>query len=158
AKAHRAELLSHRWDLAIVDEAHMAARPHQAAGRVQPDMQRWTFLRRLADHVEHLLLLSATPHNGHADSFASLLQVLDPSTVGVDRVLRDRALPYVVQRRRQDIEEWYGMEGRRPFPTRDQHEQVIPLRPAERRVLQRLRQYTGRLEERGPSVLNSWVA
>ncbi len=37
----------------------------------------------IANKVEHLLLLSATPHNGFTDSFASLLHLLDERCVSV---------------------------------------------------------------------------
>jgi ERCC4-related helicase len=156
AKQHSGEILQHPWDLAIVDEAHMAARPHSQPGQAPPDMQRWDFLRRLSNAVDHLLMLTATPHSGHADSFASLIECLKAEAVSDSRVDRSIAVSYIVQRRRRDIEAWY--EGRRPFPQRDQEELIITLRPAEQALLERLRQYTERIESRGPSVLNFWVA
>lgn len=158
AKMHVGEILAHKWDLAIVDEAHIAARPHQAPGRSQQEMLRWEFVERLSKRVDHLLLLSATPHNGYTDSFASLIEILNPAAATPERIDRELAVPHVVQRRRQDIEAWYGAEGRRPFPTRDQREDIIDLSVAERNLLDRLRKYTERIESRGSSVLNFWVA
>lgn len=35
-------------------------------------------IRGLAERFEHRLFLSATPHNGHSNSFSSLLEILDP--------------------------------------------------------------------------------
>jgi hypothetical protein len=32
----------------------------------------------LAPRFEHRLFLSATPHNGHSNSFSALLEILDP--------------------------------------------------------------------------------
>lgn len=43
-------------------------------------------VRTLAPHCEHRLFLSATPHNGYANSFSALLELLDPQRFarGVD--------------------------------------------------------------------------
>ena len=43
-------------------------------------------VRELAPHFEHRLFLSATPHNGHSNSFSALLEILDPQRFcrGVD--------------------------------------------------------------------------
>ncbi|HXF72198.1 MAG TPA: helicase-related protein, partial [Actinomycetota bacterium] len=155
AKKHPGEILAARWDAAIVDECHIAARPHQAAGRGE-EMQRYEFLARLARRVDHLILLSATPHNGYTDSFASLVAALNPAAVSDGRVVRDVARRHIVQRRRKDIEEWYG--DRRLFPKRDPWEPVIPISPAERDLFVRLRAYTDRIEARGPQAIHFWVA
>ena len=37
-------------------------------------------VRDLAPRFEHRLFLSATPHNGHSNSFSALLEILDPDT------------------------------------------------------------------------------
>lgn len=155
AKKHPGEILAARWDAAIVDECHMAARPHQTAGRGE-EMQRYEFLTRLARRVDHLILLSATPHNGYTDSFASLVEALNPAAVSDGGVVRDVARHHIVQRRRKDIEAWYG--DRRLFPERDPWEPVIPVSPAERTLFERLRAYTDRLEARGPQAIHFWVA
>jgi len=46
-------------------------------------MDRWELAEALAasPRVRHLLLLTATPHNGYTDSFASLLRMLDVGAV-----------------------------------------------------------------------------
>ena len=38
-------------------------------------------VRDIADRFEHRLFLSATPHNGHANSFATLLEILPQQLV-----------------------------------------------------------------------------
>jgi hypothetical protein len=62
--------------LLILDEAHHAA-PASGA-RYAIDSRFTRTIRELAHRFEHRLFLSATPHNGHANSFASLLELLDP--------------------------------------------------------------------------------
>ncbi len=62
--------------LLILDEAHHAA---PASGHAYATDSRFTrAVRRLAERFEHRLFLSATPHNGHSNSFSSLLELLDP--------------------------------------------------------------------------------
>jgi helicase-like protein/SNF2 domain-containing protein len=60
----------------ILDEAHNAA-PASGA-RYAVDSQFTKSIRELAPRFEHRLFLSATPHNGHSNSFSSLLEILDP--------------------------------------------------------------------------------
>ncbi len=141
------EVLAHRWDIVVVDEVHIAARPHEGPWGSVLQKQRWEFLEAVSrsDKVKHLLLLSATPHPGHTDSFASLLEALNPACVGPDGMIRrDVARQHVVQRRRKDLRDWYGDQ--RPFPDRPPPDEiVIPLGPEEERLLRALRAYCDRL-------------
>jgi hypothetical protein len=61
--------------LLILDEAHHAA-PASGA-RYAIDSQFTKAVRDLADRFEHRLFLTATPHNGHTNSFTALLEMLD---------------------------------------------------------------------------------
>ena len=63
-------------NLLILDEAHHAA-PASGA-RYAIDSQLTRSVRELAPKFEHRLFLSATPHNGHSNSFSALLEILDP--------------------------------------------------------------------------------
>lgn len=61
--------------LLILDEAHHAA---PASGLAYATDSHFTrVVRGLAPCFEHRLFLSATPHNGHSNSFTSLLNLLD---------------------------------------------------------------------------------
>jgi SNF2 family DNA or RNA helicase len=60
------------WDLIIIDEA-------QNAGGGQS--QRSKLAERLASRSDALVLLSATPHDGSRRSFASLMRMLDPTSI-----------------------------------------------------------------------------
>ena len=64
--------------LLILDEAHNAA-PASNSLRYAIDSGLTRSLRDLAPHFEHRLFLSATPHNGHSNSFTALLELLDPA-------------------------------------------------------------------------------
>lgn len=69
------------FDILVVDEAHHVAPASPAAspgGRgYAVDSQRTIATRELAEKCEHRLFLSATPHNGHTESFSALLEMVD---------------------------------------------------------------------------------
>ncbi len=60
----------------VLDEAHHAA--PSTSSRYAIDSQITRAVRDLAPRFEHRLFLSATPHNGHSNSFSALLEILDP--------------------------------------------------------------------------------
>lgn len=61
--------------LLILDEAHHAAPASGAKYAIDSKITR--AIRDLAPRFEHKLFLSATPHNGHSNSFSALLELLD---------------------------------------------------------------------------------
>ncbi len=77
------ELSSTKWDVIIVDEAH-----HLSAGRNEEDItDRHRLGRWLSEATDALFLLTATPHDGYDESFASLLGLLEPSLVSPGRTI-----------------------------------------------------------------------
>ena len=94
--------------LLILDEAHHAA--PSSGGRYGIETKFTRAVRDLAGRFEHRLFLSATPHNGHSNSFATLLELLDPYrfTRGV-KVRGRRVLDDVMVRRlKEDIRQVQG--------------------------------------------------
>ncbi len=94
--------------LLILDEAHHAA-PSSGA-RYAIDSKITRAVRDVAPRFEHRLFLSATPHNGHSNSFSALLEILDPQRFcrGVP-VRSGRDLdPVMVRRLKDDIRELVG--------------------------------------------------
>jgi superfamily II DNA or RNA helicase len=94
--------------LLILDEAHHAA--PSSGGRYGIETRFTRAVRDLAARFEHRLFLSATPHNGHSNSFSTLLEILDPYrfTRGV-KVRGKKALQDVMVRRlKEDIREVQG--------------------------------------------------
>ena len=92
--------------LLILDEAHHAA-PASGA-RYAIESQFTKAIRGLVDRFEHRLFLTATPHNGHTNSFTALLEMLDRQrfTRGDARSLqvRPRDLePVMVRRLKADL-------------------------------------------------------
>ncbi len=88
--------------LLILDEAHHAA--PASGSRYAVDSQFTRAIRGLAERFEHRLFLSATPHNGHSNSFSTLLEILDPQrfTSGVP-VKREELGPVMVRRLKSDL-------------------------------------------------------
>jgi hypothetical protein len=121
SKSQRDRFLAHAPDLVVVDEAHASARPRGTASGAEH--QRYELLRDLArDPNRQIILVTATPHSGIEESFRSLLGLLDPAfdrdpTQPLDQ---DGLVPYLVQRRRRDVEKWLGSET--PFPERKSEE------------------------------------
>lgn len=100
--------------LLILDEAHHAA--PSSGGRYGIETKFTRAVREIGKCFEHRLFLSATPHNGHSNSFSTLLELLDPTrfTRGV-KVRGKKALEDVMVRRlKEDIREIQG-----GFPKRD---------------------------------------
>lgn len=149
------EILEQKWDIVIVDEAHNVAKPHQWNADEIPDMARWLFAKDLSKRCEHLLLLTATPHNGHTDSFASLVALLDPTlvrgTTTEPLIQRELAKSYVCQRRRKDVVAWLkSSDGEKnPFPDRDQREVYVKLGPEQQEVIEKVDSLNQHLLEQG---------
>ena len=97
--------------LLILDEAHHAA--PSSGGRYGIESKLTKAVREIANAFEHRLFLSATPHNGHSNSFSTLMELLDPYrfTRGVKVTGRQEqaALRAVMVRRlKEDIRETQG--------------------------------------------------
>jgi superfamily II DNA or RNA helicase len=94
--------------LLILDEAHHAA--PSSGGRYGIETKFTRAVRDLCGRFEHRLFLSATPHNGHSNSFSTLLELLDPYrfTRGV-KVRGKKSLEDVMVRRlKEDIRKVQG--------------------------------------------------
>jgi superfamily II DNA or RNA helicase len=63
------------WDLAVFDEAHKLA-AHYFGSKLEKT-GRFRLAEKLGAHVRHLLLMTATPHNGKEEDFQLFLSLLD---------------------------------------------------------------------------------
>lgn len=99
--------------LLILDEAHHAA-PSSGA-RYAIDSRITRAIRDIAPRFEHRLFLSATPHNGHSNSFSALLELLDDQrfTRGV-KVVKSNLDSVMVRRLKDDLRALVG-----GFPERE---------------------------------------
>ncbi len=103
--------------LLILDEAHtVAPASPTASSRYAVDSKITSTIRDgIAPHFENRLFLSATPHNGHSNSFSALLEILDPQrfTRGVKVEGATQLRPIMVRRLKRDIRE---LVDRKQFP------------------------------------------
>lgn len=92
----------------ILDEAHNAA-PSSGA-RYAIDSKLTRAIRDISPRFEHRLFLSATPHNGHSNSFSALLEILDPQRFcrGVPVRSKKRLQEVMVRRLKDDLREVAG--------------------------------------------------
>ncbi len=72
---YKHHLKSQKWDAVVIDECH---------NLINRGTQNNELARLLAAQTDALILASATPHNGEPESFAELVQLLDPTAI-VDR-------------------------------------------------------------------------
>ena len=64
------------WDLVIFDEGHRLSR--RQYGQKLDSSERYNLAASLRSKTPHILLLSATPHQGMQDKFIALLELLRP--------------------------------------------------------------------------------
>jgi len=93
------------WDIIVIDECHNVA----ARAAEQGKSRRARLAEKLAGRSDTLILLSATPHDGSARSFASLMALLDPTAISdpddyTPGDYRDKGL--VIRRFKKDIKHW----------------------------------------------------
>lgn len=124
----QAKLRASEWDLVVVDEAHkMAARYY---GSRLEKTKRYQVGEQLREITRHLLLLTATPHNGKAEDFQLFLALLDP-----DRFAgrpHDGKVPDASDLMRRYVKEsLLTFDGRRLFPERIAQSVKYNLSPME---------------------------
>lgn len=100
--------------LLILDEAHVAAPASRSRYAVDSDFTKT--IRHLAPKFDNRLFLSATPHNGHSNSFSALLEILDAArfTRGVPISGPEELTPIMVRRLKKDLRKLPGTR----FPLR----------------------------------------
>lgn len=112
----RAKLVQTEWDLIVVDEAHkMSAMFFGGEVKYTKRYQLGQMLGRL---TRHLVLLTATPHNGKEEDFQLFMRLLDPDRFegrfrdGVHKVDVSDLMRHLVK------EQLYTFEGTPLFPER----------------------------------------
>lgn len=123
------------FDVLVVDEAHHVAPSSPSAlsgGRGYAlDTQRTVAVRELAGKCEHRLFLSATPHNGHPESFSALMEMIDSRRFSRGAIIDKEALKDVTVRRLKRDLPGKGFKQRRvdsiPFVPRPDEEAMFGL-------------------------------
>lgn len=120
------------WDLIVIDEAHNAAVRKSTTGT---NSQRADLARLLSRRTDSLLLLTATPHDGSQESFASLVEMLDPTRVPDPSSLHRSDIEDLVVRRFRSSPEVVADIGR-VVPERELFRRAFPLSPEEEAAYQ----------------------
>ena len=99
------------WDIIVIDEAHNVAERGTSSLRSK-------LAKLLAGRSDTLIMLSATPHDGKPESFASLMNMLDPTAIANPKEYEysdfaDKNL--VVRRFKKDVKDQMAGE----FPERE---------------------------------------
>ena len=100
---YRTHLENAYWDIIVIDEAQNVAErgDHQA--------QRARLAKLLADRSDTMIMLSATPHDGRAKSFASLMNMLDPTAIAnPDDYTPDDIKGLCIRRFKKDVKDQVG--------------------------------------------------
>ena len=97
---YRTYLEEARWDIIVIDEAHNVA--DRGTGSL-----RSRLAKLLARQSDTLIMLSATPHDGKARSFASLVNMLDATAItDPEHYTKEDFRPGLVIRRfKKDVQE-----------------------------------------------------
>lgn len=141
------ELAATTWDVIVVDEVH-----HLAGGRNEDDVtDRHRLGRWLAEATDDcLLLLTATPHDGYDETFASLLEFLEPTLAPPGQPLRfERYRRHLVRRLKRHIT---TVDGRPKFPERTVTPVPVMLEGAEVALHQAVEAEYRRLQEVASAV------
>nr|MDO8113470.1 DEAD/DEAH box helicase [Candidatus Sigynarchaeota archaeon] len=98
------------FDIIVIDEAHNVAKPRYMVD--EKGTKKSKLLYRMATRLAKypgLLMLTATPHNGYHESFASLIHLLKSDLVDSEhefKINKEVAKKYICQRRKEDVIEW----------------------------------------------------
>jgi superfamily II DNA/RNA helicase len=99
---YRAWLEQAHWDIIVIDEAHNVAE----RGSFSKSSLRARLARLLADRSDSLIMLSATPHDGKARSFASLMNMLNPTAIANEQDYSEKDIKSMFIRRfRKDLDQ-----------------------------------------------------
>ena len=97
---YRTHLENAYWDIIVIDEAQ------NVAERGDRQAQRARLAKLLADRSDTMIMLSATPHDGRAKSFASLMNMLDPTAIAnPDDYTKEDIKGLCVRRFKKDVKD-----------------------------------------------------
>lgn len=123
-----------RWDVVVIDECQNVAMRTKSGSR---GSQRAQLAQLLARRTDSLILTSATPHDGSAESFASLVRLLEPTAIANEQdFTKEEVEPYFQRYFKKDI----AHELEQVFPERKMETHSIEASPQEDAFFERLQE------------------
>ncbi|MFQ5854060.1 MAG: SNF2-related protein [Anaerolineae bacterium] len=166
----RERVWQQRWDVLIMDEAHKCSaytrrRTGRAADPSTPlrtrvdKTKRYQLAERLVARVDHVLLLTATPHHGDDDRFGHFVRLIDPDVFPEPHRLGEQARairrdilnlagesPWALRRLKEGLRD---LEGRRLFPDRHAYTVTFQLNAEEFALYKAVTSYINEFLPRG---------
>ncbi len=97
---YRTHLENAWWDIIVIDEAH------NVATRGNRQAQRARLAELLAKRSDTLIMLSATPHDGRSESFASLMNMLDSTAIAnPEKYTKEEIKGLCIRRFKKDVQD-----------------------------------------------------
>ncbi|MYB36227.1 MAG: DEAD/DEAH box helicase, partial [Gammaproteobacteria bacterium] len=126
---YRTHLEQATWDIIVIDEAHNVADRGTSSLRSR-------LAKLLSRRSDTLIMLSATPHDGRARSFASLVNMLDATAIANpdDYTTKDFRPGLVIRRFKKDIQD----QVRDAFQNRTVHQRKMPASAPEEAAFEAL--------------------
>jgi len=132
------------WDVAIVDEAHKAAKRGESPSKTA------NMAETVTGNSDSLLLLSATPHDGKGEAFRSLIEYIDPFLVAENRDLaRETVDRTMIRRGKEGI---YDEDGERVFPDREVNSVSVTMTHDERQFYRAVTDYVKNVYNRSDKL------
>lgn len=152
----QAVLKATEWDIVIVDEAHKMSAT--VFGREVKYTRRYLLGQMLGERTRHLLLLTATPHNGKPEDFRLFLGLLDHDRF--DGTQRETGRVDVSDLMRRMVkEELLKFDGSPLFPERIAYTVGYELSPEEEDLYEAVTDYVktefNRADQRSKRVKNN---
>ena len=137
-------LASTSWDMIIFDEAHKLSAYEYGTKRYLS--HRYEAALTLSKQCEHILLLTATPHRGRADTFKCLMQLLDEDIFATPDLAASRIQEigqsginkYFIRRLKEDMKDW---QGRPLYKERYTKTVAYQLTPEEKKLYDAVTEY-----------------
>ena len=128
------------WDAIVIDECHNVA---------NADTQRNRLASLLSKTCNSLIMTSATPHNGNPETFANLMNMMDPTAVANSKdYTKDEIKGLFVRRFKKDIAEEAGDH----FQDREMNILQVTTSDPEEKVLSAIEGLSFRGKTRGEAL------
>ena len=149
---YQAKLLQVEWDLVIFDEAHKLSATY--VGQDIKKTKRFVLAEKLGEKTRHLLLMTATPHNGKEGDFQAFLSLLDPDRFYGKPLKDNQNIEVKDVMRRMVKEDMRRFDGSKLFPDRVAETVNYSLSKDEQVLYEEVTHYVREEMNRADSLLN----